>query len=153
MEIKRIMPEEANQLLGSSGYVYLDVRTVPEFEASHVPGAKNIPVAEPDATGRMQLNPRFVEIVEANFGKEIRCITGCMKGGRSLKAAELLLAAGFTNVVDMRGGFGGETNQMGQVTFPGWALRGLPTTRESAPEDRYENLATQAARSSKQTGA
>ena len=146
MEIKRITPEEAKQLLDSSGHIYLDVRTVPEFEAGHVPGAKNIPVAEPDATGRMQLNPRFVEIVEANFDKDIRCITGCMKGGRSLKAAELLLAAGFTNVVDMRGGFGGETDQMGQVTFPGWSLRGLPTTRESAPEDRYENLVTQTAR-------
>ena len=76
-----------------------------------------------------------------------------MKGGRSLKAAELLLAAGFTNVVGMRGGFGGETNQMGQVTFPGWALRGLPTTRESAPEDRYEHLAGKASGCAKRTSA
>ena len=141
MEIKRITPEEAKQLLDSNtGYVYLDVRTVPEFDAGHVPGAKNVPVMEPDPYGRMQMNPRFVEIVQANFGKDVKCITGCQKGGRSMKAAELLLASGFSNVVDMRGGFGGETDQVGRMTFPGWAPRGLPTSQESAPEDRYENL-------------
>lgn len=141
MEIKRITPEEANQLLDSNtGYVYLDVRTVAEFDAGHVPGAKNVPVMEHDPYGRMQMNPRFVEIVEANFGKDVECITGCQKGGRSMKAAELLLASGFSNVVDMRGGFGGETDQVGRMTFPGWAPRGLPTSQESALEDRYENL-------------
>jgi rhodanese-related sulfurtransferase len=142
MEIKRITPEQAKELLDlDSGYIYLDVRTVPEFEAGHVPGAKNVPVVEPDGFGRMQLNPHFVGIVGANFGKDVKCITGCQKGGRSLKAAELLLAAGFTNVVDMRGGFGGETDEIGRLTFPGWAPRGLPTARESAPDDRYESLA------------
>ncbi len=142
MEVKRITPEEAKGLLDSNaGYVYLDVRTVPEFDAGHVPGAKNVPVVEPDASGRMQLVPRFVEIVEAGFGKDVKCITGCQKGGRSKKAAELLLMAGFTHVLDMRGGYGGETDETGRLTFPGWAPRGFPTTRESLPEDRYENLA------------
>lgn len=143
MEVQRVPPEKAKELLDSNaGYVYLDVRTVPEFEAAHVPGAKNVPVVEPDPFGRMQMNGRFVEIVEANFGKDVKCITGCQKGGRSIKAAELLLKAGFTNVLDMRGGFGGETDDMGRLTFPGWAPRALPTTKESAPEDRYENLAS-----------
>ena len=142
MEIKRITPEQAKELLDSNqGYVYLDVRTVPEFVAGHVPGAKNVPVVEPDPFGRMQMNPRFVQVVEANFGRDVKCITGCQKGGRSMKATELLLRAGFTNVVDMRGGFGGETDEMGRVTFPGWAPRGLPTTTEGTPGDRYENLA------------
>jgi len=142
MEIKRITPEQAKKLLDSNqDYIYLDVRTVPEFEAGHVPGAKNVPVVAPDASGHMQLNPRFVKIVEASFGKDVKCITGCQKGGRPIKAAELLLMAGFPHVLDMRGGCGGETDEMGRVTFPGWSLRSLPATRESAPEDRYENLA------------
>ena len=140
MEIKRISPEQAKELLDSNkGFIYLDVRTVSEFEAGHVPGAKNVPVVEP-AYGRMQINPRFVKIVETNFGKEVKCITGCQSGGRSLKAAELLVAAGFVNVVDMRGGFGGELDQLGRLVYPGWAPRGLPVSRERAPEDRYENL-------------
>ncbi len=69
MEIKRITPEEAKQLLDTnSDTIYLDGRTVPEFDAGHVVGAKNIPVVEPNLSGRMMMNPRFVEIVEANFG-------------------------------------------------------------------------------------
>lgn len=142
MDIKRITPEQAKELLDSgTGYVYLDVRTVPEFDAGHVPGAKNIPVVEPDPFGRMQLNPHFLKTAAANFPPDARIITGCLKGGRSLKAAEVLLQAGFANVVDMRGGFGGETDETGRVSFPGWAPRGLPTSRESAPDDRYEGLA------------
>ena len=110
MEIKRITPEEAKEFLDSNAsYTYLDLRTVAEFEAGHVVGAKNIPVVEPDPYNRMQLNPRFLEIVQANFGTDSKCITGCQNGGRSLKAAELLLRAGLTHVLDMRGGFGGES--------------------------------------------
>ena len=142
MEINRVTPEKAKELLDSNtGYVYLDVRTVPEFDAGHVPGAKNVPILDRDSAGRMQLNPRFVEVVESNFGKDAKLITGCQRGGRSLKAADLLLTAGFSDVVDMRGGFAGETDPAGRLTFPGWEPRGLPTARESAPEDQYENLA------------
>jgi rhodanese-related sulfurtransferase len=143
MEIERITPEQAQKLLESNtGYIYLDVRTEQEFDAGHVPGAKNIPVMEPGAHG-MELNSQFVKIVEKNFGKNVKCITGCQKGGRSLKAAELLISAGFTNVVDMRGGFGGETDPSGRITFPGWAPRGLPVSRDSTPEDRYAHLSKQ----------
>lgn len=142
MEIKRISPEEAKNLLDSgSGFAYIDVRTVGEFEAGHVPGAKNIPVLEPDGAGRMQPNPRFVEVVGENFPRDSKLIVGCQKGGRSLRAAQLLLEAGFAGVVDMRGGYGGETDAFGRLTFPGWEPRGLPIATESAPEDQYEHLA------------
>jgi len=142
MNIKRITPEEAKELLDShAGHVYLDVRTVPEFDAGHVPGAKNIPVLEHDGNGRMALNPRFVEVVAANFSTETKLIIGCQKGGRSMKAAQLLQEAGFTSIVDMRGGFGGETDEAGRLLFPGWAPRGLPIARDNVPDDRYENLA------------
>lgn len=141
MEIRRIEPEKAKELLDSGDYTYLDVRTVPEYEPGHVPGAKNIPVVEPDPYGQMQMNPRFLETVEKNFGKDVKIITGCQKGGRSLKAAQLLQQAGFQNVVDMRGGFGGETDAMGQITFPGWKPRGLPLCQNCSPQDSYEALA------------
>ena len=129
MPIKRITPEETKQLLDSdSGYVYIDVRTITEFDAGHVPGAKNIPAFEAGPQG-MQPNPRFVEVVERNFARDAHCILGCQKGGRSLRAAEMLAAAGFTRVVDMLGGFG-----------DGWLPRGYPVSRESADADRYETL-------------
>ncbi|HLX73701.1 MAG TPA: rhodanese-like domain-containing protein [Terriglobales bacterium] len=140
MSVKRISPEETQQLLEKDPeYIYLDVRTVQEFDAGHVPGAKNIPLMEP-AMGRMHLNPQFVEIVEANFGKNAKVIVGCQVGGRSLKAAEMLQNAGFTQVLEMRGGFGGESDASGHLVFPGWAPRGLPVSHESAPDDRYETL-------------
>lgn len=146
MSVKRISPEETKQLLDSDPeYIYLDVRTVQEFDAGHVPGAKNIPLMEP-AMGRMHLNPHFVEMVEGNFGKEVKVIVGCQVGGRSLKAAEMLLNAGFSKVLEMRGGFGGESDASGHLLFPGWAPRGLPVSYESAPEDRYETLSKAAAR-------
>jgi rhodanese-related sulfurtransferase len=142
MDIKRISPEEAKSLLESgAGYTYVDVRTVNEFESGHVPGAKNIPVLEPDHSGRMQFNPRFLEVIEANFPKDSKLIVGCHKGARSLRAAQILVEAGYAKVVDMRGGFGGETDMLGQVTFAGWQPRGFPTTTASRAEDTYPHLA------------
>ena len=44
MAIKRISPEEARALVEDQGYSYLDVRSVPEFEAGHPVGAYNIPL-------------------------------------------------------------------------------------------------------------
>lgn len=142
MEVKRISPEEAKALLDSGqGYRYVDVRTIEEFARGHVSGAKNIPYLERDMErGTMTLNPEFAQVVEKNFGKDAKLICGCQMGGRSFKATQSLLAAGFQNVVDMRGGFGGEIDSSGSMTFPGWARLGLPTSTESAPGDRYEDL-------------
>lgn len=142
MDIKRVTPEEAKQLLDSNqGYVYLDVRTVPEFEAGHVPGAKNIPVVEPDPGGRMQPNPHFMPTVEKALKPETKIITGCKAGGRSMKAAEILINAGYKNVIDMRGGFIGEMDPAGHISFQGWQTRGLPVTKETKVGDSYRDLA------------
>src|SRR5262249_44075446 len=122
---------ETKKLLDSGGgYIYLDVRTTREFEYGHVPGAKNVPVFQQDAYGNMMPNPDFVGVVEKNFGKDAKIIAACQKGGRSLRAAEILAGAGFTNVVDMIGGFG-----------DGWMARGFPVTADCAPDERYEDLA------------
>ncbi len=140
MQIKRVTPNQAHELLEAGAYLYVDVRTPAEFDAGHVPGAKNVPVLDADTYGRMVPNPKFSAIMEANFGRSARIIVGCQMGGRSLRAADLLLASGFRDVLDMRGGFGGERDLIGRVSFPGWEGRGLPVTTESAPEDRYEAL-------------
>ena len=42
MEIKRVTPEKAKELLdSSSGYVYLDVRTAQEFDAGITTGTED----------------------------------------------------------------------------------------------------------------
>jgi rhodanese-related sulfurtransferase len=140
MEVKRHSPEETKALLDKGqGYVYLDVRTVEEFEAGHVPGAKNIPFMIRGPMG-MATNPAFVQDVQKNFSKDAKLICGCQKGARSLRAAQALMATGFSNVSDMRGGFGGETDHCGCVVAPGWATSGLPVSQESSAADQYSSL-------------
>ena len=131
MDLQRIDPEQAKSLLDSDeGYTYLDVRSAEEFQEGHVPGAVNIPLLNRNPSGMGMLpNPNFLDEVEGRFGKDDNVITACLRGGRSMKAAQILLASGFTNVVDMRGGYDGEIDSAGNVTFPGWARRDLPTTQ------------------------
>lgn len=108
--------------------MYLDVRTLPEFNAGHVPGAHCIPVLE-SSGGFMALNTRFVEMAAAQFAKNVPLIVGCQHGIRSQRAAQLLAAAGFTSISEMRGGFEGEMDHCGCVTYPGWQALGFPVSK------------------------
>lgn len=130
MGVKRIDPERANELLSlEQDYTYLDVRMEIEFKEGHVPESKNIPVMIKGTDGvGIRMNPDFVDQVRNQFAIDARIILGCQKGGRSQKAAQLLSEAGFSNLHDMRGGYHGETDVLGNITFPGWASRNLPTT-------------------------
>jgi rhodanese-related sulfurtransferase len=131
--VKRVTPSEADALL-KDGWTYLDVRSIPEFEGGHPAGAANIPLLHM-AGGRMAPNPAFKTVVEGNFAKDAKIVVGCKMGGRSLQAATLLEAAGFTSVVDMRGGYHGERDNLGRVTCAGWLEAGLPV-EQAAPDDK-----------------
>ena len=128
MSVKQINPQQTNDILQTDkNAVYIDVRTEPEFRNGHVPSAKNIPVAVPDpSTGRMAVNPDFLKSVQAVCGKDTTIICGCQMGGRSQHAAELLVQAGYTDVSNMQGGFGGARDPMGRIVAPGWLQSGLP---------------------------
>jgi len=78
----------------------------------------------------MEPNDDFLKEVCAELALDAPIITGCLRGGRSLRAASILKEAGFTRVVDMRGGWDGELGPLGEVVYPGWSRRGLPETRE-----------------------
>ena len=132
MDIKRIDPEEARELLDSEeGYTYLDVRSEEEFAMDHVPGSINIPVATRNPMGPgLVPNPEFTSQVEEQFDKDSRIITACLRGGRSLAAARALAENGFTGIVDMRGGYDAELDAFGNVIVEGWARRGFPTTTD-----------------------
>ena len=132
MDIRRLDPEEARQLLDSQeGYTYLDVRSEEEFAQGHVPGAVNIPVATSNPLGPgLVANPNFNKQVAAQLDKDSKIITACLRGGRSLKAAMMLTAEGYTGIVDMLGGYDAELDAVGNVVVEGWARRGFPTTTE-----------------------
>lgn len=91
-------------------------------------------------------NPDFMTVVQRAFSPRDRLVLGCRSGNRSLHAAELLQAQGFEQVVDMRGGFGGEKDRTGKVVVAGWQACGLPVSTEAEPGHRYSELE----RSSKQ---
>jgi rhodanese-related sulfurtransferase len=138
--VKRVVPAEAATLL-DEGWVYLDVRSIPEFEQGHPVSAANVPLLH-HLNGRMAPNPDFQRVVEANFSKDAKIVVGCKAGSRSLQAATLMEAAGYTSVVDMRGGFHGERDPFGRVSCAGWADAGLPVETTAPVEKTYEALAT-----------
>lgn len=114
------------------------MRTVPEFEAGHPAGAYNVPLLVMDpATGMRRPNVRFADEVRERFGVEARLVLTCQSGGRSARAAALLLEVGFREVVDQRAGWGGERAPGGRLQTPGWKDAGLPVAEGEDPERGY----------------
>src|SRR5690349_15847809 len=71
--------------------VVIDVREPREYEITHIDGARLIPLGElPDRLGELDGHQEIV--------------THCHHGARSLKALEILKAAGFSKVRSLRGG-------------------------------------------------
>lgn len=139
MTVSRVSAGEAHRLVSEEGYVYLDVRSVQEFENGHPDGAYNLPLLHMTADG-MTPNPRFLEEVERTFAKDQPIVVGCRSGQRSLRAAEAMLASGYATVVDLRPGFAGAANAFGQTSEPGWASAGLPVSKSARPGRSYEDL-------------
>jgi rhodanese-related sulfurtransferase len=136
--MKRISPKEA-KALQDGGWTYLDVRSEGEFENSHPAGAINIPLLHAGAAG-MSPNPDFMRVVETVLPKDAKIVVGCLSGGRSLRAAQMLEAAGYQNVVDQRAGFGGAKDPMGKVIEPGWAAANLPVESGHPAQRSYSDL-------------
>src|ERR1700691_3848688 len=113
-DIKRVSPTEASAKL-AEGWTYVDVRSTQECEAGHPAGALNVPISH--QTGP---NPDFGRVMNAAFGKDAKIIVGCKAGARSLRAAQALVADGFTSVVDQRAGWDGARSPSGELVEPGW---------------------------------
>ena len=100
--IDEVLPQEAAGLQ-DRGAALLDVREDDEWAAGHAPEAVHVPLADvSDAASRFD-------------GLQVLAV--CRSGGRSAKAAEVLVAAG----VDVRNVAGGMT---------AWAEAGLPVVRD-----------------------
>ena len=126
------------------GAIYLDVRTIEEFEDGHIPDAMNIPFALSGPRGN-QPNTDFVTVVVANFEKDQTIILGCKSGIRSAQALIALKSAGFSNLSDMSAGFVGKKDAFGQVT-PGWMAEGREVEMETDCTQTYEQLRNSPAR-------
>ena len=127
--MKEVSPQEAYESMQNDPeLIYLDVRSVPEFDDGHPPGAVNIPLMNL-GPGGMTPNPNFVQEVDAQIPKDAKVIVGCKSGGRSAKACEVMSRMGYADVANMRGGFVGAADQMGRLVEPGWSMLNLPVER------------------------
>jgi rhodanese-related sulfurtransferase len=135
--IRAVSPEEAAALL-AEGYVYVDVRSEPEFEAGHVPGALNVPLLN-QGPGGMTANPEFLSVMQQAFGIGEKMVVGCKAGGRSKKAVDQLTAAGFNELVDMSAGWDGSRDAFGRA-IPGWSKQGLPVEQGKPAGQAYVDV-------------
>ena len=133
--IKNLFVQEAHQQQ-AAGSIYLDVRSIPEFEMGHPAGAYNIPLLHLDErTRQMRPNAEFVDVVRANFPPDTPLLVACQAGARSVQACQILESVGYTNLANVRGGFGGSHDG-----DPGWVQSALPVERSTPPGRDYESL-------------
>lgn len=131
MAIRQVEPPQAHEILSSGrGAVYLDVRTEAEFAQGHPAGAINIPVVFIKGPGQLEVNPEFLEVSAKVLPGDATLVVGCQSGGRSQRACELLQEAGYTDLINVRGGFGGARDASGQIVVRGWRDAGLPVSSE-----------------------
>ena len=113
-EARQTIPEitvvQAKEELDQVGLV-LDVREPAEWEKGHIPGA----VLAPRGMLEWYADPTTSYAKpELTTKRDARIIVACASGGRSLLAAETLKSMGYTNVVNMAGGF----NEWSKQGFP-----------------------------------
>ena len=100
--------EQAHEVLlkgqQAEPFLFLDVRTPSEFQSGHVPGAKNIPV--------QALAEHLAEVP-----KDKKVFVYCESGVRSTRATQMLVDAGFTNIINMK------------ASMRGWRNAGFETER------------------------
>jgi rhodanese-related sulfurtransferase len=140
MPIKQQKPAEAHQTLTANpGAIYLDVRTENEFAQGHPAGAINVPVVFIKGPGQMAPNPDFMAIVTKVIPRDKKLVVGCLSGGRSQRACEMLEAEGYADLTNVVAGFGGARDQSGNIVTPGWRDSGLPVSTELG-DSAYEAL-------------
>jgi rhodanese-related sulfurtransferase len=131
MPIKQVEPPQAHEILRTNPEaIYLDVRTEEEFAQGHPAGAINIPVVFLKPGAAPQPNDSFLTVTEKVLRPDKKLIVGCMAGGRSQRACEILEQAGYSDLTNVRGGFGGAHDASGATVVVGWRDAGLPVSRE-----------------------
>lgn len=148
-ESDRILPEQALEKMEDEGYVYVDVRSINEYEGGHPEGAYNVPFKHM-APGGMAENADFLAVMQATFEHDTKLIVGCKAGGRSKAAAAILVSAGFTDVLDQRAGYVGSRDAFGQMEDEGWQTAGYPISIEPEEGRSYAELAAKAGKDAPQ---
>lgn len=142
MAVKQISPEEAKALLDSGdGYIYVDVRSLQEFEQGHPAGAYNVPYKHVNPEMRMlQENPDFLSVMQASFPTDAKLLLGCATGIRSNTAGYLLEQHGYTDLSNIQAGFSGQKDMMGNIIKAGWQQLKYPVESGDGKNKGYKAL-------------
>ncbi|MFB3785024.1 MAG: rhodanese-like domain-containing protein [bacterium] len=92
--IVNLAPEEALKYVGVPEVLILDVRENTEYERGHIPGARLLPWS----SGILQ--ERWMELPT-----DRPILVYCQSGNRSTRAVQFLNEKGFTNLLNLTGGF------------------------------------------------
>jgi len=140
MPIKQVEPPEAHEILKTDPQaIYLDVRTEGEFAQGHPAGAINVPVLFIKGPGQTEDNPDFVAMAQKILPRDKKLVVGCLSGGRSQRACEILELSGYSDLANVRGGFGGARDASGRIVIEGWRDAGLPVS-DQVGEAGYQAL-------------
>ena len=125
--IKQIKSSEVkNYIKENSNVVLLDVRTENEWTTLGKPNAEDLNsktyfvTVSHDLSNWQVPDPNFVEKVKKNISKDKTILVMCAAGGRSMIAANLLKAEGYS-VLNVSDGYSGNGQD------PGWKNLGLPS--------------------------
>ena len=125
--VKQIKSSEiSNYIKANSDVVLLDVRTENEWNSLGKPNAEDLNsktffvTVSPDLSNWQIPDPNFVENVKKNINKDKTILVMCAAGGRSMIAANLLEAEGYS-ALNVSDGYSGNGKD------PGWKNLGLPS--------------------------
>ena len=105
VEMKYMTVEELNDVLGSDGYVVLDVRKAADYETSHIPGAVS---ADMDAAVNGDTAAGEETMTAASEGLDDTLVLVCYSGKKYAQASTNALSAigyDMDKVVTLEGGF------------------------------------------------
>ena len=120
MPIMSLGPKAAHAAMAAGPHCFIDVRTAEEFNAGHPSGAVNVPIAHRSPSGQMAPNADFVAVMKTVAPAGTKVFASCQAGMRSMNACKALEQAGYGQLVNIEGGFGGRPD------VPGWRDAGLP---------------------------
>jgi rhodanese-related sulfurtransferase len=91
--VKTVTADEFRRLATAGAGILIDVRTAEEFAESHIAGAQNIDVRNPEFAANIKHLPTDTAI-----------LVYCRSGKRSLTAAEIFKDNGFREIINLKGG-------------------------------------------------
>lgn len=112
-QVNSLNPDKFDRYLSKTGTVLVDVRTLTEWRAGRITGAKLQNVLETDS----------FKIAIQSWDPARTYLLYCRSGKRSQRAMEMMKEKGFTKVYDLEGGFQAwEKSKQGKIITPSHKL-------------------------------